>query len=70
MSDADIERFQALYKELFGTEIEKEDAYEKGIKLLQLTSAIYKPMTKEEYELIQKHRTATLPLLIKRLNDL
>ncbi len=32
-------------------------------------SAVYRPMTKEQFEKIQKHREATLPLLIKRITQ-
>ena len=61
LSDKDIVAFQALYKSKFGMEISREDAYEKGIKLLRLVSIIYKPMTEEEYALVQKRRIDTLP---------
>ena len=69
LSDEDIAKFQALYRSEFGMEISREDAYEKGIKLVQLMYAVYKPMTEKEYEQIQKHRKNTLPLLQKRLNN-
>jgi hypothetical protein len=68
LSDADILQFQALYKNELGIEISREDAYEKGIKLLQLMSAVYKPMTEKEYESIQKHRKNTLQLLTQKLH--
>ncbi len=67
LSDEDIEKFQALYKNELGMEISREDAYEKGIKLLRLMSIAYKPMTEKEYEIIQKHRKDTLPLLINKI---
>ncbi len=67
LSDEDIANFQTLYKNELGMEITKEDAYEKGIKLLVLMSAIYKPMTEKEYEMVEKHRKDTLPLLQKRI---
>lgn len=51
LSDEDILRFQALYKSEFGMEISRDEAYEKGTKLLGLMSIVYKPMTEEEYEL-------------------
>jgi len=70
LSDEDILKFQALYKSEFGMEISREDAYEKGIKLLQLMSVVYKPMTEKEYEFIQKHRIDTLPLLEKKLKNI
>ena len=56
LTDEDIGKFQALYKSEFGMEISREDAYEKGIKLLRLMSIVYQPMTEEEHECIQQHR--------------
>ncbi len=70
LSDEDIMKFQALYRSELGLEINKEDAYEKGIKLLTLMSAVYKPMTETEYKFIQKHRTETLPLLTKKIANI
>lgn len=67
--DTDIVKFQALCGSELGIEISKEDAYESGVKLLQLMSAIYKPMTEEEYDLTQKHREETILLLQKRITD-
>jgi hypothetical protein len=63
LSDADVAEFQKLYKKRFGIELNKQDAYEKGIKLLRLMANVYKPMTKEEHEHIGQHRQATAPLL-------
>ena len=70
LSDEDIKKFQALYKNELGKEINQQDAYEKGIKLLRLMSVVYKPMTEKEYKQIQKHRTDTLPLLQKHLKEI
>ncbi len=67
LSDEDIVKFQALYKSELGMEISREVAYESGIKLLRLMSAVYKPMTQKEYEQIQKHRQDTLSLLKQRI---
>jgi hypothetical protein len=69
LTDTDIQKFQALYRSEFGMEITAEEAYEKGIKLVRLMSAVYRPMTKEQFEKIQKHRKDTLPLLIKRITQ-
>lgn len=68
LSDDDIINFQALYKSEFGMEISREDAYEKGMKLIGLMSAIYKPMTEKEHAFIQQHRKKTKPLLEQYLN--
>lgn len=68
LTDKQVKTFQDIYRKSFGKEISREDAYEKGIKLLNLMSAIYKPMSEEEYQIIKKHRWKTLPLLEKRLS--
>lgn len=67
LSDEDITKFQTLYKSYFGKEISREDAYEQGIKLVRLLSIIYKPMTEEEFNLVQQRRQDTLPLLHKKI---
>ena len=67
--DEDIVKFQALYKSEFGMEISREDAYEKGVKLLRLMSIVYKPMTQKEYTQIQKHREDTLVLLTNKIDE-
>ena len=67
LSDEDICKFQILYRNEFGIELSKEDAYEKGIKLLRLISIVYRPMSQEKYCAIQKHRQETKSLLIKKL---
>jgi hypothetical protein len=65
--DTDITKFQELYKSEFGKEISREEAYEKGMKLLRLMSIVYKPMTEDDFEFIQKHRQETIQLLEKEL---
>ena len=59
LSDEQITKFQTLYKKRFGKEISREEAYEKGVKLTRLVQLIYKPMTVEEYEMLQKRRKET-----------
>jgi hypothetical protein len=62
LSDENITKFQALYKSEFGLEISKEDAYEKGVQLLQLMSIVYKPITQEEFDLMEKQTQEKLSL--------
>jgi hypothetical protein len=62
LSDEDILSFQAIYRKRFGREISKEDAYEKGIKLLRLMSIVYRPMTEAEYQNLQVRRQETKTL--------
>jgi hypothetical protein len=59
LSDEQIEKYRALYKNRFGKEISREEAYEQGIKLIRLVKLVYKPMTVEEYEMLQKRRRET-----------
>ena len=61
LSEGNIVEFQRLYKLRYGKEISRELALEQGIKLLRLMKRIYRPMTKDEYEEIQKYRTRNLP---------
>ena len=60
LSDDNIIAFQKLYKERFGKDISKEDAYEQGIKLLQLMSLVYRPMKLTEFEAIQARKAELL----------
>jgi len=59
LSDEQIKQFQMLYKKQFGKEISREEAYEKGAKLVRLVELIYKPMTENEYKQLQKRRKDT-----------
>lgn len=59
LSDEQITKFQRLYKNHFGKEINREEAYEKGAKLIRLVELIYKPMTEKEYKMVQKRRKET-----------
>ncbi len=56
LSDEQIATFQVIYKNRFGKEITKEEALEKGAKLVRLMQLIYKPMTKAEYQKVQERR--------------
>lgn len=63
LSDEQIKKFQTLYKNRFGKEISRDEAYEKGVKLLRLVELIYKPMTEAEYQQVEKRRQETKELL-------
>ena len=49
LTDTQIQKFQALYQERFGEEISREEAIERGTRLIQLVRLVYKPITKAEY---------------------
>lgn len=59
LSDEQIKKFQMLYHKRFGKEISREEAYEKGIKLMRMVELIYKPMTEAEYQQVQERRKQT-----------
>jgi len=65
--DTDIRKFQELYKARFGMDISREEAVQKGGQLLRLMELVYRPMTKQEHDTIQKHRRDTFPLLAHKL---
>lgn len=54
ISKESLGKFKAIYREEFGKELSDAEALEKGISLLTLMKAIYKPMTVEEFEMLQK----------------
>ena len=56
ISSEQIKKFQGLYKKHFGKEISREEAYEKGAKLIRFVELIYKPITKTDYQELQKRR--------------
>ncbi len=42
LTDADITKFRLLYKKYFREEISKEEAYQKGMRLIRLMQIIIK----------------------------
>jgi hypothetical protein len=59
LSDEQITKFQMLYLKRFGKEISREEAYEKGVKLMRLVEITYQPMTEAEYKQLQERRKET-----------
>lgn len=56
LTDQQVEDYRTIYKKRFGKEISKKDAYEQGVKLLQLMSAVFQPITKNEYEKVNNYK--------------
>jgi len=67
LTDAQLEQFRELYRKRYGKEISKEDATEQAGKLLRLVMLIYKPMSQEDFDAIQKRRLETLPEIIEHI---
>ena len=59
ISDKQIKKYQMLYKNRFGKEISREEAYVKGAKLIRLIELIFKPITETEYQKLQERRRET-----------
>ena len=59
LSEKQVTRFRALYSSCLGENIDLQKAHKEGIKLLRLIELIYKPITKNEYEQLQKRRGET-----------
>jgi len=59
LTDAQIDRFQAIYKARFHRDLSREEALEKGTKLVRLMQIVYRPMTKENYQKLQARRKQT-----------
>ena len=56
LSDAQITKYQELFKKRFNREISREEALESGTKLLRMMQLVYKPMTEAEYQQLQNRR--------------
>ena len=59
LSDEQITKYQTLYKNRYGKEISREEAYEQGAKLLRLVELIYKSMTEDELKMVERRRKET-----------
>lgn len=56
ISEKHLKKFQELYKEHFGKNLSKQEALENCTKLLRLVELTDKPITKEEFEMLQRRR--------------
>ena len=56
ISEERLEKFKQLYKKRFDVELSDQDALNSAVKLLRLVEIVYKPMTKGDYEKLQKRR--------------
>ena len=59
ISEEILKEFKKIYKKRFGEYLSDQVALEKATKLLNLMKAVYRPMTKEEYDKLQKRRKET-----------
>ena len=59
LTDKHIKQFQTLWEKRFGNKISKEEAYEKGVKLVQFMELVYKSMVNENQQQQKKRHEAT-----------
>jgi hypothetical protein len=54
LSEEQIKAYRAIYKNHFGKEISREEAYEQGIRLIRLIELIFKPVNNRPEECPKK----------------
>ncbi|MFA5232523.1 MAG: hypothetical protein WC410_02560 [Candidatus Paceibacterota bacterium] len=59
ISEKALKEYKAIYKKEYGVDLSDEEALEQATKLLNLMKIIYKPISKEDYEKLQKRREET-----------
>lgn len=55
LSEEYIKKFQELYFNQFGVQLDKKEASEKAFKLFRFVQLIYRPMTKERLLLLKNY---------------
>jgi hypothetical protein len=48
ITDEQITKFQFMYRQRFGKQISREEAYEQGVKLIRFMEVVCRPITAEE----------------------
>jgi hypothetical protein len=59
ISEKALKEFKKIYKKKFDIDLSDQDALDSATKLLKLVEIVYKPITKEGYERVQKRREET-----------
>jgi hypothetical protein len=54
-----LEEYKEIYRKQFGKDISDTDALEQATKLLRLLEIVYKPMTEEEFAILEERRKST-----------
>ena len=56
ISAEQLEKFRAIYKKKFGTEITLQHALEEALPLLTLMKSVYLPMTHDDLKRVEESR--------------
>ena len=59
LSEEQVKQFQVLYQKRFGVSLSKQEATEKGLELLTLMRAVYKPITKDQLNQLHERAQST-----------
>lgn len=59
ISEKALKEYKAIYKKEYGVDLPDEEALEQATKLLNLMKIIYRPISKDNYEKLQKRREET-----------
>lgn len=59
ISEKALKEFKEVHKKEFNIDLSDQDALEKATKLLNLMKAVYGPMSKGDYEKLQKRKEET-----------
>ena len=54
-----LKEYKEIYRKQFGKDISDADALEQATKLLRLMEVVYKPMTQEDFDILEKRRKST-----------
>jgi hypothetical protein len=54
-----LKEFKRIYKKKFGEDISDKDALDEATNLLNLYKAVYLPVTRTDYDKLQKRREKT-----------
>jgi hypothetical protein len=52
-----VQSYKELYRKKFDKDLSDEEALDQAMKLITLVKAIYKPITKEDYEKYKRRTT-------------
>jgi len=55
-TEAQLDKFKALYKKHFNEELSQQDAYDKAVKLVRMMQIVYKPITQAQYDQVMARR--------------
>jgi hypothetical protein len=54
-----LEEYKEIYRKQYGKDISDADALEQAPKLLRLMEIVYKPMTQEDFDILEERRKNT-----------